>query len=92
MLYTVNMNGDERFLVIFLSVTLAVFLMLGIFVLIMVLQILGRIKRLTEKAEDIADKAEAVGDFFQKTAGPAALVKAVASIARTFTSKHKHKE
>lgn len=92
MLYTVSMNTDERILVIFLSVTLAVFLLLGIFVLILALQILSRIKRLTEKAEDIADKAEAVGDFFQKTAGPAALVKAVASIARNFTSKHKNKE
>lgn len=81
--------SSQDLLVIILSVTLAVYLMLSIIVLIKFIQILERVKRITEKAEDFADKAEAVGDFFHKTAGPATLAKALGKIARDFHSKNK---
>jgi DNA anti-recombination protein RmuC len=85
------MNTDERALVIILSVTLAIFLILSIIALIKTIQILNRIKSITEKAEEFADKAEAVGDFFQKTAGPATLVKSLSHIARMFKQNNKTK-
>jgi len=55
------------------------------------------VRRIASKAEKIADKAEAVGEFFQKTAGPAAVAKLVSNIVESFNSsrhgKHKaHKE
>jgi alpha-D-ribose 1-methylphosphonate 5-phosphate C-P lyase len=80
------MNMDERILVVILSATLTVFLLLGIIVTVKFIQILDRIKKITEKAEDLAEKAEAVGDFFQKTAGPAVILKTVAKMAHLFKS------
>lgn len=85
------MNTDERILVIILSSAFALFLILGIIAIAKVIQILNRIKKITEKAEDFADKAEAVGEFFQKTAGPAAVIKAISRMARTF-NKSKNEE
>ena len=81
------MDTDERVLVIILSVTLFIFLVLSIVAIAKIIQILDRIKAITEKAEDFADKAEAVGDFFQKTAGPAALIKALGRMAHSFKDK-----
>lgn len=86
------MNTDERILVIFLSAALGVFLLLGIALLIMSIQIVNRIRRISEKAEDFAEKAEAVGDFFQKTAGPATLAKALARTIKSYTKNHEDKE
>ena len=60
------MNSTEKILVIFLSTALAVLLVLSIVAVIKLIQVLNHIKRITAKAEDIADKAEAVGEFFQK--------------------------
>ncbi len=83
------MTGAEQTLVVILSGTLAVFLILGIVATIIFIQILNHIKRLTEKAESIADKAEAVTSFFQASAGPAAIAKLLANIAQAVTSKRK---
>ncbi len=87
MLYTNAMTSDEHILVIILSCMLALFLLLSIIVLVMIIQVINRIKHIAERAEDLADKAEAVGEFFQKTAGPAALLKALSRIARSYTHK-----
>lgn len=81
------MNTDERFLVILLSLALATFLVLGIIAFIKTIQILDNVRKITEKAEEFADKAEAVGDFFHKTAGPAVLIKALGKMARSYTDK-----
>jgi len=74
-------------LVIIVSATLSIFLVVGIIVLVKVIQILKDIKNILRKAEQIADKAEAVGEFFQKTAGPAALAKLIANILQSFRDK-----
>ena len=81
------MSTDERILVLILAAALAIFLVLSIVALIKVIQILNRVKSITEKAEDFAEKAEAVGDFFQKTAGPAALLKALSNIASSIKKR-----
>jgi hypothetical protein len=69
------MNGYEQFIAVTLASVLALFLLFGIIVLIMVIGIINRIKRIAEKAENIADKAEAVGDFFKTASGPFLLAK-----------------
>jgi hypothetical protein len=74
------MNTAEQVLVIMLASALAVFLVLGIVVLVKVVQILNHVRAITEKAEHIAEQAEAVGAFFQKTAGPVALGKLISNI------------
>jgi hypothetical protein len=88
---------SERVLVIILSTTLMIFLLLAILATVKVIQILDHIKKITEKAESIADKAEAVGDFFQKSAGPLAVGRLITNLAETVfqnkrSKKRKYKE
>ncbi len=78
-----DMNTSEQVLVIFLSSALAVFLLVAIIATIKLIQILNHIKRITEKAEQLADKAEAVGEFFRKSAGPIAVGKLLSNIVET---------
>lgn len=86
------MTFTEQFLVVVLAAVLALFLIIGIIVLVKIIQILNHIKHITDKAEKIADQAEAVGDFFQKTAGPAAIAKLVSNIVHSFSNtKHNKK-
>lgn len=77
------MNTYEQILVVFLATALAVFLVLGIILLVQCIKVIRTVKRLTDKAEQLADKAEAVGDFFQHAAGPMALGRALTTIADT---------
>ncbi len=83
------MNTSEQILVIILSTTLAIFLIISIVAAVKVVQILNDIKRIVQKAESIADKAEAVGEFFQVSAGPAAIGKLIANIFHSHKSKNK---
>ncbi len=86
----VSMTFSERFLVVVLAAALAVFLLLAIVALVKVNQILKHIRHITEKAEKLTDHAEAVGEFFQKTAGPTAIAKLLSNIVHSFrTSKAK---
>lgn len=83
------MNTAEQILVIILSGSLAVFLLLGIMVLLLVIKILNHIKNITEKAEKIADQAEHVGDIFSKAAGPLAIGRLLANISQNVFHQRK---
>ena len=85
-------DTNLRILVIFLSSALAVFILLGIVVLIKVIQILRDLKEITEKAKAIADKAEAVGEFFKKSAGPIAIGRLLSNIAESVLHRAHHKK
>lgn len=74
-------------LVIMLSVMLAIFLTLGIVVMVFVIKILKNIRVITEKAEQIADKAEHITEFFQQTAGPVAVGRMISNITDMFKNK-----
>lgn len=74
------MNTAEQIILLILAVTLATFLILSIIIAIKTIQILKHIKLIIEKAENIADKAEAVSEFFQNTAGPVAIVRLISNI------------
>lgn len=80
-----------KILVIILSATLAIFLLLAIAVMIKFLQVANGLKRITQKAEEIADKAEAVTDFFQNNAKHVMVGKFMANIADVVTRYNKHK-
>jgi len=87
------MDTAALVLLIIVSATLSIFLIVAIVALIKINQILGDMRRIANKAEKIADKAEAVGEFFQKTAGPVAITKLVANIVESFNnSRNKRKE
>jgi hypothetical protein len=81
------MGTAEQVLVIILSSLLAIFLVLSIVVAALVIKVLKHIRRITEKAEAIADKADSVTSFFQQTAGPAAIAKLVSNIVHAVRDK-----
>lgn len=85
-----DLNTTQQVLLIILSSFLALFLVTGIVLGVMVIKIMRHIKHITEKAEQIADKAESVTTFFQQTAGPAAMAKLVSNIMHTIR-EHKGK-
>jgi hypothetical protein len=45
------------------------------------------VKRITEHAEQVADRAEHISAFFEKTATPVALVKLVTNFSDIFQKK-----
>lgn len=76
-------------LVIILSSFLAIVLLLSIVLLVKVIQIVGQVKRITAKAEDVADKAEHISSFFEKTATPVAILKLISNVTDTIQKKAK---
>ena len=67
------MTGAEQFLVIVLSIFLTVSLLLSIIFLVIAIKVIRAVRRLTERAEHLANRAEAVGEFFTHAAGPIAI-------------------
>lgn len=86
-----DVETTQTILVIFLSVTLAVFLTLAIISIVKIIQLLDVLKRIAEKAENIAGKAEHLGDLFQKTAGPLAIGRFFTHIADNVLNREKSK-
>lgn len=78
-------------LVIILAIALAIFLVLGIILLVRLNQIASTTKRITEHAEKVADQAEHVSEFFAKTATPVAVVKLLSNVSEIFQGKEKKK-
>jgi uncharacterized membrane protein len=83
------MDFAFKLLVIIVSSTLTVFLIVAIVAGVHFVKLLKSFRRIADKAEKLATSAEAVGDFFKKSAGPAAFGKFVANIADTVI-QHKH--
>lgn len=76
-------------LVIILSVFLALALLLAIVLLVKIIQIANRVNKITQQAEQVADKAEHIAAFFEKTATPVALLKLVSNVSDIFHKKEK---
>lgn len=86
------MESTENILVVILSGALAVFLVLGIIVLIKVIQVLNALKRIASKAEQIADKAESISEILKKSAGPLAIGRLITHLSEVvFNRKAKKK-
>lgn len=89
---TMTINNAEQILVVILSTTLGIFLILGIIALVKINQILGHVNNITQKAEKIADQAQHVGEFFQKGASSAAVVKLVSNLVNSIKDSKTGKE
>jgi len=85
------MDTAERVLVIFLSAALAIFLVLAITALIFVIQIARKVKRITERAEHLAQQAESVGEFLRQAAGPLAIGRIMAVVSEVFFGRKRKK-
>lgn len=88
------MNTSEQILVVFLSVALAVLLVVAIFVAVQAFRLLKVINRISEKAEHIVESAEHVTEAFSNAtanaAGPLAILKVVQNVMN-LVSKSKTK-
>lgn len=78
-------------LVIILSAFLAIVLMLSIVLIVKVIQIVKAVKRITEQAEQVADRAEHISAFFERTATPVAILKLISNLSETLQKKVKRK-
>lgn len=87
-----HMENAETILVIVLASFLALFLLLAIVATIKIIQVLNYMKRIGERAEAIADKAETAANFFSKAAGPAMIGNLLANLADAVTKKTKKKK
>lgn len=85
------MTDSITLLVAILSSFLAIFLLLGIIALVKFIQLLDHLKKISEKAEKIANSAEHVGEFFKYSAGPAAIVKLLANVTEAVFKHNKRK-
>ena len=78
-----------KILVIILSTTLAVFLIVSIILVVKLIQVAKHLNNITAKAEEIADKAEAVTEFFGRSAAPLAIGKLLGNIADAVSRNNK---
>jgi hypothetical protein len=85
------MEGAEQVLVVFLSGALALFLVLGIIVLVKIIQLIRMIKHLIDRAELLVDKAESVGEFLEKSVTTLTFGRLFTSMASKFTRKKRRK-
>ncbi len=84
-----GISTTEQMLLIILSATLAILLVLSIIAMVKAVQILNIVKRITQKAEQIADKAELATDFFSNTSATVAIGKLLSNIFNASKSNKK---
>ena len=82
-------DASLKVLVIILSASLAVFLILAIVLVIKFIQVASALKELTRKATEIADRAEAVSEFFGHKAGSLAVGRLISNIVEVVGKKNK---
>jgi len=74
------MEDTAFWLLIIVSGTLAVFLILASIALIFFIKLLGTLRRIADKAENVAESVEAAAETFERTAKPIAVLKLVSNI------------
>jgi hypothetical protein len=85
------MENAQEILVIIVSATLTLFLLVSIVLLVLVIKLVSSIKRVTDKAEALADKAENIADVFAHASNPIMIGKLFSNVFDTFKSKSKRK-
>jgi len=85
------MENAQEILVVFLASALAVFLVLGIILLIICIKIANKVKHITERAEQFSEKAENIAEFLSKSAMPLAVAKFVAVVSEIFKNRDSKK-
>lgn len=78
----------EEVLVIILSAALAIFLGLAITATIKIIQILNYVKRITQRAENIAHKAEEAAEFMKHTASTKSVFSTIGNIVGSYKEQH----
>ena len=74
------MNTAAEVLVIIVSSVLAIFLLVLIIAAVYTVKILKQVRRITERAENVAGSVEAAASAFERTASPLAVIKLIGNI------------
>ena len=82
-----TITTTEQIILIVLAVALALFLILSIIVVALVLRLMKSVNRITTKAEQLMDSAEAVGEVFRNVSGPAAVLRVVSNIVQAVSKE-----
>lgn len=85
------MDGATEVLIIILSVTLTVFLLLGITLAVILIKLSKALQRIATKAEDVIDNVESAAASFSGVAGKLATGKFLANIVELVMKKRKGK-
>lgn len=80
-------NTAFEIIVVILSVFLVLFLAASIYLVVKCVQVVNHIKKISEHAEQVADRADHISDFFAKTATPVAIAKLIANLSDVFQKK-----
>ncbi len=83
------MEQAAEILVIILSVVLAIFLIVGIALLILLIKLTKTIKQVVEKAEGVITDVGAAAHSFKNVAGPLSIGKLLINLAGTVLSGKK---
>ena len=86
-----ELSTVQQIILVILASTLAIFLIVGIVIGVLIIKVMKHIRRITEKAEAIADKADSVTTFFQQSAGPAAIAKLISNIVHNMKDSKQDK-
>lgn len=81
------MDLATQILVIIVSSVLVIFLISSIVVAILAAKLIKEIRRLVNKAADLAEDAAQIGEMFKDATGPLAAIKLIRNIIKTFTKK-----
>jgi predicted PurR-regulated permease PerM len=85
------MNTASEVLLIIVSSILTIFLLVLIVGLVYMVKVLRQVKRITSRAENVADSMEAAAAAFERTASPIAILKIIGNIVEQTTRIRKRK-
>lgn len=81
------MTTSETVMVMVLVILLSVFFALCIAVMVVVLNILNSLKRVTSKAESVIDDVESVTDILTESTGKLTLMKLISNLIKVSSGK-----
>ena len=85
------MENAETYLVIILSVTLTIFLIVGIFLLSFLIKLTKKLREIADTAQIVVDNVESASETLKKAAGPMAAGKFLVNIAEAFFNRKKRR-
>lgn len=76
------MTTTDHVLLIILTTLLSIFFLLGITILVLVVKLVGSVKRVVIKAEGVVDSVESAAEVLKDTSGRLAFLKLVRNIMK----------
>lgn len=75
------MDTTEKVILVILAAALALFLILAIVTIVLVIRVVKSVNRISQKAEQLIDSAETVGQVFKQTAEQMTFVRLIRNVA-----------